>query len=132
MGGALSYGRGTPVPRDARLLHRLIACESQFPHQKPVNLLRILNKKHFYQCKLIEGRVRSVQQASVALSSGSTAVYRAVVPSSGSNIIPRRLRPGLAGLRRHNCVVTFCQRGPDYEYKYFEKCKIMAGRIHYV
>jgi len=27
--------------------------------------------------------------------------YRAVEPNSGSNVIPRRARPGLAGLRPH-------------------------------
>jgi len=32
----------------------------------------------------------------------TSARYRAVEPSSGSNVIPRRARPGLAGLRPHN------------------------------
>ena len=33
----------------------------------------------------------------------TSARYRAVEPSSGSNVIPRRARPGLAGLRPHSC-----------------------------
>ena len=31
-------------------------------------------------------------------------LYRAVEPSSGSNVIPRRARPGLAGLGPHKGV----------------------------
>jgi len=32
----------------------------------------------------------------------TSARYRAVEPSSGTNVIPRRARPGLAGLRPHS------------------------------
>ena len=33
----------------------------------------------------------------------TSARYRAVEPSSGSNVIPKRARPGLVGLRPHTC-----------------------------
>ena len=42
---------------------------------------------------------------------GVSARYRAVVPSSGSNVIPRRARPGPAGLGPHTRFVP--GRGRD-------------------
>jgi len=38
----------------------------------------------------------------------TSARYRAVAPSSGSNVIPRRARPGLAGLRPHTILNLTC------------------------
>ena len=38
----------------------------------------------------------------------TSARYRAVEPSSGSNVIPRRARPGLAGLGPHSGVHAAC------------------------
>ena len=40
--------------------------------------------------------------------------YRAVEPSSGSNVIPRRARPGLAGLGPHQAGRLLCpEAGPS-------------------
>ena len=41
-------------------------------------------------------------------SQETSARYRAEEPSSGSNVIPRRARPGLAGLRPHTSL-SLCQ-----------------------
>ena len=38
----------------------------------------------------------------------TAARYRAVEPSSGSNVILRRARPGLAGLGIHMCAGAVC------------------------
>jgi len=49
----------------------------------------------------LEASAELTQFVSARLSETS-ARYRAVEPSSGSNVIPRRARPGLAGLRPHS------------------------------
>ena len=39
----------------------------------------------------------------------TSAGYREVEPSGGSNVIPRQARPGLAGLRPHTCRKLTCR-----------------------
>ena len=56
----------------------------------------------------------------------TSARCRAVEPRSGSNVIPRRARPGLAGLRPHTTVVARIQEQPRW--KVIERCVSLSAR----